>query len=123
MLIALSASGANLPLPAKFIAAEIQVESTGRDDAIGDDGKAIGCLQVHKACHKDSGITGDYTNCFNRAYSVKVMTGYLNRYCPKAIRANDFETMARVWNGGGNGPNNPRTIPYWRKVKAAMDKK
>lgn len=120
MMLALSASASNLPLPAKFIAAEIQVESNGRDNAIGDDGKAIGCLQVHKACHKDSGVAGNYTNCFNRAYSIKVITSYLNRYCPRAIKRNDFETMARTWNGGPNGKNNPATLVYWRKVQAAI---
>lgn len=119
------AKGANLPLPEKFVNAEIQVESSGRNNAVGDDGKAIGCLQIHKACWKDavafdSSIGGSYTNCFQRAYSVKIMTAYLNRYCKDAIRQNDFEIMARTWNGGSNGAKNYKTKTYWRKVQAAM---
>lgn len=121
------AKGANLQLPEKFVQAEISVESGGRNNATGDDGKAIGCLQIHKACWKDSiefspSIGGVYSNCFNRAYSVKIMQAYLNRYCRRAVQQNDFETMARTWNGGANGPNNPKTISYWLKVNKIMKK-
>lgn len=117
--------GANLPLSEKFINAEIQVESSGRDNAIGDNGKALGALQIHKKCWQDAvefdhSISGSYTNCFNRSYSIKIMTSYLNRYCARAIRENNFEVMARNWNGGSFGPNNPRTLNYWLKVKKEM---
>ena len=120
-----NAHASNLQLPENFVAAEIQVESSGRNNAIGDDGKAIGCLQIHIACWQDakemdSSLQGNYSNCFSREYSIKVMRAYLNRYCPDAIRKNDFETMARTWNGGANGRNNPRTLDYWRRVKLSL---
>jgi len=114
-------------LPQKFLNAEIQVESSGRDNAVGDNGRAIGCLQIHRTCWEDArqfdsslGNYQNYSNCFNREYSCRVMSAYLHRYCPDAIRNNDFETMARVWNGGSNGRNSTRTLDYWRKVKAAL---
>ena len=33
-----------------FVDALIQVESNGNVDAVGDNGKALGCLQIHKIC-------------------------------------------------------------------------
>lgn len=113
----------NIPLPAKFIAAEIQVESGGKDNAVGDNGKAIGCLQIHRPCWIDANMKGDYTNCFNRAYSIKVMENVLNRYCRDAIKRNDFETLARTWNGGVRGAKKQSTLSYWHKVQAAMKAK
>ena len=36
----------NHVLTDKFVDALIRVESNGRDNAIGDNGKAVGCLQI-----------------------------------------------------------------------------
>lgn len=111
-----------------FVLAEIKTESNGNTNSIGDNGAAIGCLQIHKVCWQDatefdSSIGGKYSNCFNQDYSIKIFLAYMKRYCPQAIKSNDFETMARTWNGGGGGIHNPRTILYWHKVRLAMHKK
>ena len=57
----------------KLLDALIQVESNGNDKAIGDNGKAIGCLQIWKIYWTDaverSGLGGNYRDCFKRDYA------------------------------------------------------
>jgi hypothetical protein len=50
------------------------------------------------------------------------MTAYLNRYAKDAIKNNNFETLARVHNGGPMGYKKSATKVYWLKVKDAIDK-
>ena len=115
-------SAANLvgaELPAKFVRAIHLTETSGRLGAIiGDNGRALGPLQIHKGCWRDSGVAGDYSQCTDLAYSKRVMTAYLSRYCPQAIAAKDFETLARLWNSGPNWKNKKKSTEiYWTKVK------
>ncbi len=98
-----------------------QVETGGRD-VTGDGGAAIGPLQVHRACWIDSKVDGQYSDCHDAAYARRVAIGYWTRYCPKALETGDAETLARTWNGGGpSGARKKATIPYWNKVKAALE--
>ena len=32
------------------------------------------------------------------------------------------EQIARTWNGGYNGKNNPKTLGYWKKVRKQFKK-
>ena len=116
-----SCSGAELP--AKFIKAIHQVEASGRLGAIiGDNGRALGPFQIHKSYFIDSCVKGNYTNCADYQFSVCVVTGYLNRWCLPAIRKNNYETMARIHNGGPMGAFKSHTITYWKRVKKELDK-
>jgi hypothetical protein len=118
-ILAFNTLGAELP--AKFVRAIHQVETGGRTGAIvGDNGAALGPLQIHKGCWLDSGMAGSYTNCADFNYSAKVMTAYLNRYAKAAIKSNDFETLARVWNGGPKGATKNATLPYWQRVRKQL---
>lgn len=124
--ILLSAISANA-LPEKFVKAIHQIESSGRVGMVLGDyckktktHRSIGPLQIQKAYFVDSGVKGNYLQCTNLSFSMRVMEGYFRRYCPKALRDNDLETLARVHNGGPNGKNNPKTQIYWRKVQKAM---
>jgi hypothetical protein len=95
------------------------VETGGRTSPIiGDAGKALGPLQIHKSYHKDSRVAGDYSRCADLEYSKKVATAYLQRYAPQAWAAGDVETLARVHNGGPKGAIKPATKGYAIKVKA-----
>lgn len=118
-LLMLGAVSVTAELPAKFVKAINQVEASGRTGAIlGDNGKAFGPLQIHRACWQDSKVKGVYPDdCASLSYSQRVMLAYFRRYCPVAVEKNDFETMARVWNGGMNGHKSKATIQYWQKVK------
>lgn len=104
---------------ADFMSAIRHVESRGRHDAVGDGGRAIGPYQIHYVYWKDSGVPGRYEQCRDRAYAERVMKAYWNRYCPKALEARDWQTLARVHNGGPNGHRQEATRDYWLKVRGA----
>ena len=115
-----------------FVIAINKVETGGKTGAIlGDNGKALGPLQIWKVAWIDAiqfnpSIGGKYENCADFKYSKKVMEAYLRRYVPgfnplSTLTIKDCERMARVWNGGSLGYKKDSTIKYWNKVKAALD--
>lgn len=110
-------------LDEKFVKAIHQVESSGRTGkVIGDGGKALGPLQIHKAYFKDAvsydkSLKNDYSKVTDLGFAKKVMSAYLNKYAPDAVRNDDYETLARIHNGGPMGHRNPDTVDYWKKVK------
>lgn len=99
-------------------AAIIQVESGGNQSAVGDGGKAVGILQIHKCMVDD----------VNRILGRQEFT-YDDRTCPHAsirmfrIYTNHYsygctdEIKARRWNGGPKGELKKATDSYWIKVK------
>ena len=94
----------------------IIVESSGNDMAIGDNGKAIGPLQIHKAVVLDvNRITGSHyqwQQMTNRAQARAVCEAYLKHYG----RGASTEQLARRWNGGPKGDTKSATEAYWAKV-------
>ena len=100
-----------------LISALISVESSGNDLAIGDQGRAIGCLQIHKAVVADvNRITGSnyrHSEMTNRVAARAVCEAYLTHYGKGATT----EQLARRWNGGPTGERKPATEAYWAKVK------
>lgn len=116
LFLALAGAASAAPSPAFFKALH-QVETSGRHGPIlGDNGKALGPLQIHRAYHADSGIAGDYSRCADLAYSRQVVSAYLKRYAPKAWAAGDVRTLARIHNGGPAGARKPATLAYSAKV-------
>ena len=105
----------------------IEVESNGKDDAIGDNGNAIGCLQIWKIYWTDaverSGIGGSYKDCYDRAYAKSIVDAYMTRYAkeawtnPKKFNA---EKCARIHNGGPKGYRKQATEKYWKKVQKVL---
>ena len=89
---------------------------------IGDNGKALGPLQIHRAYHADSRVAGDYSRCADLEYSKKVVTAYLQRYAPTAYAEGNVEVLARIHNGGPKGATKPATKAYAVRVKAFMKK-
>jgi len=105
----------------------ILVESGGKDDAIGDNGKAIGCLQIWKCYWQDaterSGIGGSYVDCMDRDYAKSIVDAYMKRYAKAAwTDPNLFnaETCARIHNGGPKGYLKESTKKYWKKVQKVL---
>jgi len=100
-----------------LISALIIVESSGNDLAVGDGGKAIGPLQIHKAVILDvNRITGSnyrHQDMTNRAQARAVCEAYLKAYGKGATT----EQLARRWNGGPTGDRKTATEAYWAKVK------
>ncbi len=106
-----------------LITALIAVESSGNDLAIGDQGRAIGPLQIHKAVVTDvnrfTGAHYRHSEMTNRAIARKVCQAYLEHYGKGCTT----EQLARKWNGGGPaGDRKTATLPYWRKVEAQLKK-
>lgn len=105
------------------IAAMIIVESGGNTRAIGDGGRARGCLQIHEIVIKDvSRITkSKYTwnDAWNEEKSIEICTKYLSYYCTEKRLGHipTYEDYARVWNGGPDGFKKDSTKKYWAKVK------
>ncbi len=77
----------------------------------------LGPLQITRAYWKDSGVPGRWEDCRSWEYSVKVLCSYLRRYAKEALQKNDFETLARIHNGGPRGAQKPQTASYWEKVQ------
>ena len=105
----------------------VAVESGGRLDAVGDRGKAIGPLQIHKIYWIDA-VSYDktlappdykYEDCKKLEYAEKIVVAYWNMWASKNA---SWEELARVHNGGPKGFTNIKTMPYWIKVKAEMYK-
>jgi len=93
------------------------VESGNNDQAIGDQGRALGALQIHKAVVLDvNRITGSHyrhQDMTNRVAARAVCEAYLKHYG----RGKTTEQQARIWNGGPTGDRKPVTLAYWRRVQ------
>ena len=100
-----------------LISALMIVESSNNDMAIGDQGRAIGCLQIHKAVVLDvNRITGSHyrhQDMTNRVQARAVCEAYLKHYGKGCTT----EQLARRWNGGPAGDRKSATEAYWAKVK------
>lgn len=113
-----------------LIAALINVESCGNDSAVGDGGKALGCLQLHEIFVADANrIMGtNYTpdDRYDRDKSIAMATGWITHYadCYEEATGEDVtvEVMARIFNGGFRGyfRNESATDEYWAKVDKEM---
>jgi hypothetical protein len=122
LLLALCATAHAAP-PDSFFRALHIVETSGRTGPIiGDNGKALGPLQIHRAYHADARVAGDYSRLADLDYSKRVATAYLKRYAPAAWKAGDVETLARIHNGGPRGHLKPATKSYGVRVKALSKK-
>ena len=116
LFLALAAAAHAAP-PESFWRALHIVETGGRRGAIlGDGGKALGPLQIHRGYHADARIGGDYSRCADLDYSKRVVSAYLQRYAPKAWAEGDVYTLARIHNGGVRGDRKQATINYGKKV-------
>lgn len=99
------------------------VESGGKADAIGDNGKAVGAYQIHPAVVADvNRLTGSHytlADRLNPAKSRAMCRAYLAHYGERA--GGTDEAHARVWNGGPKGAKKAATVGYWKRVKARLE--
>lgn len=109
--------------PLHFLLALIAVESGGNDRAVGDHGRALGCLQIRAKAVMDvnrfAGTDFVHADCHNRQKSLIICQLYLQRHCTKAKlkREPTLEDAARIWNGGPDGWKHSSTDAYWAKVR------
>ena len=104
-----------------LLSAIMFVESSYNDSAYNSYEDAVGCLQIRKTMVDDvnrilkrqkSYTRFTYDDRWLRHKSIEMFNIYCNHY--GLISA---EEMARCWNGGPRGMNNPLTADYWRKVQ------
>ena len=120
----------------KFWDAIKEVESSGDENAVGDNGKSIGPLQIQRAYYDDA-VEKDpslqsgkyagykYENCMGRGsfeYSRAVAEAYMDRYATESRLGQPptYEDMARIHNGGPDGYKKNATISYWKKVQKVL---
>ena len=105
-----------------LISALMIVESGNNDQAIGDQGRALGPLQIHRGVVLDvnrfTGSNYRHQDMTNRAQARAVCQAYLEHYG----RGKTTEEQARIWNGGPTGDRKTATEGYWRKIEAQLKK-
>jgi len=108
-----------------LLSALIFVESSDNDSAYRASEGAVGCLQIRKTMVNDinrilkrQGKSKRYTyiDRWSRGKSIQMFGIYCNYY-----NLNTSEKIARCWNGGPRGMNNPLTANYWKKVQKNLD--
>ena len=111
-----------------------QVETGGEPreglGAVGDGGSALGPFQIWKPYWIDAAIKGrEYREVLNdRALSELVVTRYMRRYAPNALRRlqasqgslEDLEKISRIHNGGPRGHLKSATLRYWQRVRGML---
>lgn len=119
-----------------LIAALIQHESNGKDDALGDyqvfydenmepyrEAQAYGCLQIHYAIVCDVneayGLSYTHEDMFDREKAIDVCDKWLGLKGAQMSNPTD-EKLARLWNGGWKYYQSTCTKRYWLKVKNHM---
>ena len=104
-----------------IIAAIIQVESGGNDFAVGDNGNAVGCLQIWPIMVDDVNRFSvhhfTYDDRFDRQKSIMMFVEYTNHYTPSW----DLEKVIRRWNGGPHGDSKEATAEYFHRVLQEMN--
>jgi hypothetical protein len=106
-----------------LITALIIVESSGNDLAIGDNGRALGPLQIHRGVVQDvNRITGSnyrHSEMTNRVAARAVCEAYLTHYVTeKRIgRKPTVADFAKVWNSGPEGFKKTCSDKYAAKVQ------
>ena len=112
-----------------LVSALILVESRGNDSAIGDrhivGGEAVGALQIRPIMVREvnrilkiqkSDKRFKLKDRFDREKTLEMFYIWKNYH----HKDSDFEKIARNWNGGPKGYNNPRTEKYWAKVQKEL---
>lgn len=110
-----------------LLTALIAVESSGNPNAIGDNGLAYGCLQLHAAYVQDAAeyARQDWTHAdaFDPETAKQIVRAYMARYATKKRlgREPTYSDLARIHNGGPQGFKKTATDKYWQKVKKKLE--
>ncbi len=101
------------------------VESSNNDSAYNASEDAVGCLQIRKCMVDDvnrilkrqkSTKIFCYEDRWSRIKSIEMFDVYCKHY-----NLNSAEEIARCWNGGPRGNDNPNTLNYWAKVEKEIE--
>ena len=111
-----------------LLPALIFVESGGRADAVGDNGAAVGILQIQLICLEDVNRIWSTNYAANDRYdrrkSAEIAILYLwhygKAYEQKTGEPASLEVLAKIWNGGPFGYKKEATEKYWKKVERVL---
>lgn len=125
-----TAGGATHTVSRSLLDAIEQVESSRNVKAVGDGGKAVGCMQIHTAVVDDVnriyGKSYKYSDRTDRTKSREIAKLYLahwgKHYTKKTGLKPTDQVLARIWNGGPSGWSNRNTVNYWQRVKKEISK-
>ena len=104
-------------------------ESGYKSDAIGDNGKAVGILQLHKVYvddanriigYKKYSYSDRYDACKSEEITRIVLTHYGKHYERKTGKRCTDEILARIHNRGYSQWYDKLGERYWNKVKQFM---
>ena len=105
-----------------LLSALIQIESGGNDLAKGRHGE-LGALQIKPILVRDinriMGTHYAHQQVTNRAISTFIAQSYLSHYGKNL----SDESLARIWQGGPNGPRKSSTRAYARRVMRELEKR
>ena len=110
-------SGCCQSLSSNFFYAINMVETGGRRGAIRGTHGELGPMQIRVAYWRDSGVSGRWEDCAGYDYSCKVMTAYYRRFANEFVNRQDYQSLARIHNGGPKGYKMPATRNYWANVR------
>ncbi len=105
-----------------LISALIAIESGGRDHAVGDGGKALGCLQIREIVIRDVnriyGTFFEHDHALSRENAKVICNLYLRHYgSPRVLgREPTPADLARIWNGGPRGHLKRATEEYGQRA-------
>jgi len=108
-----------------------KIESNFNTNAVGDNGKAYGLLQIHKEVIDDVnryyGTTYTHDEMFDSICAVEVFHLYIkmgiSRYKKKYKKNPDIQHIVRMWNGGIYvGYRIESTKKYWLKYQQYVTK-
>ena len=119
--------GAN-PTPLQSAVWEVETGRCESSCPAGDNGNAIGPLQIWECAFIDVQRDGEvYSDCEDLDFSLEVFQRYMKRYATeKRIgRPVTDEDRARIWNGGprgvwAKGKKKIKLDQYWTKVKNVL---
>ena len=104
----------------------LQLESSGDNLAVGDQGQSFGCLQICSGAVADVnrvyGRRYTHADAFDRDKAREICGLYLLHWGRQYERETGLpasaEVLARIWNGGPRGWEKASTEPYWQRLKA-----
>ena len=108
------------PTPLQSAVWQVETERCESDCPAGDNGNAIGPLQIWKCAWEDVKRDGEkYSDCGGLDYSIEIFERYMLRYATEKRlgRIPTTQDKARIWNGGPNGYLKESTKNYWNRVE------
>ena len=106
----------------------VTMESRGNPHAIGDDGEAVGILQIHEIMVDDvNRIVGcelfKYSDRVNPEKCYNMARVYFGHYSKnlKGSKVDILVAMARQWNGGPKGHKKKATREYGEKARFLIE--